>query len=175
MCTVGQALESFKHEYRCLVEIGLRVFCISGVSSSRLVEGNDLALHIHEGLTNSDPLPREGTLHTMVPIIFDYRDTPSSYRGMIVEYGISYGGIDDREEDVVPEEFRDSYHLSLHWDEEFAPEKYERLVDRCPELIHERLRCKTRMSRADMLNALAFGDFDRHKRTCKALRERRHL
>jgi hypothetical protein len=68
--------------------------------------------------------------------------------------------VDDEEEDFIP--------LEIHW----APEKFIAFVDSCSNEIREILE-NPNMTKEEMLDALAFGDFEKHKMQCEMWRIKR--
>ena len=88
------------------------------------------------------------------PFIFDRRSLPKSFMGLDVR-----GGTNENE---LPKEFQVYDQNSEYiW----AYQRFERYVDAHSDLIRRTLGDST-MSRADMLDALCFGNFEELKRDC---------
>ncbi|HAW51554.1 MAG TPA: hypothetical protein DCX54_04375, partial [Flavobacteriales bacterium] len=70
----------------------------------------------------------------------------------------------------LPEEFQiDREAVDWHKREYvWAPERFEKYVDRCGDEIKKALGDPD-MTREDMLNALCFGDFQKHKKKVNSL------
>jgi hypothetical protein len=125
-------------------------------------EGRDIAVHVLEGFKKEySHIPRlrikdrlgiyHGGIWVIIvehPFIFDYRKIPKRYFGIEIKGGPLMKN--------MPKEFqvRDS-EKEYVW----APERYEKFVDRCTDEIRKELGDMS-MSREEMLNALCpGGDF----------------
>lgn len=88
------------------------------------------------------------------PFIFDRTKLPCKFMGLALRDGTS--------EDELPIEFR-----NMHSDEEYiwAYQRFEDYVDAHADLIRETLE-NPKMTREEMLDALCFGDFNKHKELC---------
>ena len=87
------------------------------------------------------------------PFIFDNRLLPKKYEGLDIKSKIEGG---------LPKEFafnKDAVNKEYVW----APIKFEKYVDRCSEEIRKQFG-NPDMSRGEMLDALAFGNFEEHKK-----------
>lgn len=106
-----------------------------------------------EGLSMIDPKRKKHVIMVSKPFMFDNRLLPKSYEGLDIKAKI---------EGVLPKEFafkKDAAKKEYVW----APVKFEKYVDRCAEEIRRQFG-DPHMSRKDMLDALAFGNFEEHKR-----------
>ena len=90
-----------------------------------------------EGLSMIDPKRKKHVIMISKPFIFDNRQLPKTYEGLDIKAKIEGG---------LPKEF--------------LVKKY---VDRCTEEIRKQFG-NPLMSRQEMLDALAFGNFEEHKR-----------
>lgn len=87
------------------------------------------------------------------PFMFDNRQLPKTYEGLDIKAKI---------EGVLPKEFaikKDAVKKEYVW----APVKFEKYVDRCAEEIRAQFG-NPLMTRQEMLDALAFGNFEEHKK-----------
>jgi len=82
---------------------------------------------------------------------------PKTYEGLDIKAKIAGG---------LPEEFKSTKNNKPAY--VWAPQHFELFVDRCAPEIKERLG-NPKMSRKEMLDALAFGDFEAHKKKAKQL------
>lgn len=106
-----------------------------------------------EGLSMIDPKRKKHVIMVSKPFMFDNRQLPKTYEGLDIKSKI---------EGNLPKEFaikKDSNKKEYVW----APNKFEKYVDRCSEEIRKELG-NPAMSRQDMLDALAFGNFEEHKK-----------
>ncbi len=106
-----------------------------------------------EGLSMLDPKRKKQVIMVSKPFMFDNRQLPKTYEGLDIKAKI---------EGELPKEFafnKDAVKKEYVW----APMKFEKYVDRCSEEI--RKNCNNPdMSRQEMLDALAFGNFEEHKK-----------
>ena len=86
------------------------------------------------------------------PFLFDNRLLTKTYEGLDIKSKIEGG---------LPEEFKIDRE-ALTKDYLWAPNKFEKYVDRCSEDIKKQFG-NPNMSRTEMLDALAFGSFEDHK------------
>lgn len=106
-----------------------------------------------EGLSMIDPKRKKHVIMISKPFIFDNRQLPKTYEGLDIKGKI---------EGVLPKEFaitKDAVQKEYVW----APSRFEKYVDRCSEEIRKQFNNPT-MTRQDMLDALAFGNFEEHKK-----------
>lgn len=106
-----------------------------------------------EGLSMIDPKRKKHVIMISKPFIFDNRQLPKTYEGLDIKAKIEGG---------LPKEFlvkKDALKKEYVW----APIKFEKYVDRCTEEIRKQFG-NPLMSRQEMLDALAFGNFEEHKR-----------
>ena len=85
--------------------------------------------------------------------MFDNRLLPKTYEGLDIKAKI---------EGELPKEFafkKDAVKKEYVW----APTKFEKYVDRCSDEIRKQFG-NPDMSRQEMLDALAFGNFEEHKK-----------
>jgi len=108
------------------------------------------------GLKMSDPKRKKHVIDISRPLIFDNRLLPKTFEGLDVK-NIIHG--------ELPKEFSvdrtkpDWFKREYIW----APERFEKFVDRCSDDIKKQLGNKE-MTREEMLSAICFGDFQEHKR-----------
>ena len=105
-----------------------------------------------EGLTMIDPKRKKHVINISKPFLFDNRLLPKTYEGLDIKSKIEGG---------LPEEFKIDRE-ALTKDYLWAPNKFEKYVDRCSEDIKKQFG-NPNMSRTEMLDALAFGSFEDHK------------
>ncbi len=106
-----------------------------------------------EGLSMIDPKRKKHVIMVSKPFMFDNRQLPKVYEGLEIKAKI---------EGILPKEFafkKDAIKKEYVW----APSKFEKYVDRCAEEIRLQFG-NPDMTRQDMLDALAFGNFEEHKR-----------
>ncbi|MEQ8325207.1 MAG: hypothetical protein RIC15_08715 [Vicingaceae bacterium] len=129
-----RTLDHFKERYKHLQKKGLRI----------------------QGIKLVDPEKKTHVIEVSRPLIFDSRMIPDRYEGLKVKRRI-HG--------PLPDEFQiDREEVEWHKKEYiWAPERFERYVDRCADMIRKKLG-NPEMSREDMLDALCFGDFEEHKK-----------
>ena len=99
-----------------------------------------------------DPKRKKHVIMISKPFIFDNRQLPKTYEGLDIKAKIEGG---------LPKEFlvkKDAVKKEYVW----APIKFEKYVDRCTEEIRKQFG-NPLMSRQEMLDALAFGNFEEHK------------
>ncbi len=172
MPTVEEVIASFENAYPGLIRMGLRTYSVTAQQTPEVMEGDTLEARVTALHAHSDECPPNATLHVSVPLIFDHRMAPQVFGRCAVDYSVRFWSFEEDEADLVPQEFARGNDENLHWDEEFAPSNYEALVDRCPEKIRAKLN-QPNMTRSEMLDALAFGDFDAHRRECERLKAAR--
>ncbi len=111
-----------------------------------------------EGLNMIDPKRKKHVIMISKPFLFDNRSLPKSYEGLDVKSKI---------EGALPDEFKiDPTIQEYVW----APHKFETFVDRCSDQIKKKFN-NPLMTRGEMLDALAFGNFEDHKKKCVKLME----
>ena len=106
-----------------------------------------------EGLSMIDPKRKKHVIMISKPFLFDNRLLPKTYEGLDIKSKIEGG---------LPEEFKIEKEV-IKKDYLWAPMKFEKFVDRCSEDIKKQFN-NPNMSRAEMLDALAFGSFEDHKK-----------
>ena len=112
---------------------------------------------IIEGLAMVDPKKKKHVIKISRPLIFDNRLLPKRFEGLDVKTNIKLN-------DSMPKEF--SVDRSLpNWHKTqyiWAPERFQKYVDRCEKEIKAELNSPT-MSKEELLDALCFGNFEEHK------------
>lgn len=108
-----------------------------------------------EGLNMIDPKRKKHVIVISKPFVFDNRSLPKIYQGIEVKSKIEGG---------LPEEFKVEAGKGYVW----APNHFEKFVDRCSTEIRKKFN-NPEMSREEMLDALAFGNFEEHKKKCVQL------
>jgi hypothetical protein len=111
-----------------------------------------------EGLTMIDPKRKKHVINITKPFLFDNRLLPKTYEGLDIKSKIEGG---------LPEEFKIEKE-ALVKEYLWAPSKFEKYVDRCSEDIKKQFG-NPAMSRKEMLDALAFGNFEDHIKKSTAL------
>ena len=102
------------------------------------------------GLVMIDPKRKSHAIDVSRPLIFDSRLIPKKFEGLPVKSKI-YG--------ELPVEFNVNREKREYvW----APERFEKYVDRCGAEIKKMLN-NPAMNRNEMLSALCFGNFEEHK------------
>lgn len=129
-----QTLEHFKERYKHLEKKGLRIL----------------------GIKLVDPEKKTHVIEISRPLIFDSRLIPDRYEGLRIKRRI-HG--------ALPQEFQiDRDAVDWHKKEYvWAPERFEKYVDREAAKIRKKLG-DPNMSREDMLDAICFGNFQKHKK-----------
>ncbi|MEA3496959.1 MAG: hypothetical protein U9R42_13115 [Bacteroidota bacterium] len=126
-------LERFKIKYKYLIEKGMRVKSVSEINSEK----------------------RTKVILVSRPMIFDNRELPTRYEGLRLKV-IVHGRLPKEFNIRKPES--DGTRVDFIW----APERFEKFVDRCSDEIMETLK-KSDMSREEMLDAICFGNFKEHQ------------
>lgn len=108
-----------------------------------------------QGLSMVDPKRKKHVIMISKPFVFDNRKLPKVYDGLEVKSKI---------EGELPQEFKVDVKKEYIW----APQRFEQYVDRCADEIRKKFK-KPDMTRKEMLDALAFGSFDDHKKKCTQL------
>lgn len=103
-----------------------------------------------EGLSMVDPKRKKHVIMISKPFVFDNRKLPKIYDGLAIKSKI---------EGDLPIEFKVDERKEYIW----APQRFENYVDRCSDEIRKKLKNPV-MTREEMLDALAFGDFNEHKK-----------
>lgn len=106
-----------------------------------------------EGLSMIDPKRKKHVIMISKPFLFDNRQLPKTYEGLDIKSKI---------EGTLPEEFKIE-KSAVKKDYLWAPSKFEKFVDCCADDIKKQFG-NPNMSRAEMLDALAFGSFEDHKK-----------
>lgn len=179
---VSELLDKFKSDHSHLVEMGMRVMGL-GLAEyvATPIKGEELEVFISPVYAPEDNVPMTGVIQVHTPIIFDYTELPVSWEvehsgSYSINYAVdgeTWGNIPstvERSTVEVPKEFQGMDEL--HWDEGMAPWRYEALVDRCVDEIR-RIFGKPELSKDELLNALAFGDFKKHQRECEEMKLKR--
>lgn len=134
-----RTLDNFKERYKHLEKKGLRIL----------------------GIKLVDPEKKTHVIEISRPLIFDSRAIPDRYEGLKIKRRI-HG--------QLPVEFQidrdapDWHKKEYVW----APERFEKYVDKNADKIRKKLGDPS-MTREDMLDALCFGNFKKHKKKVQAL------
>lgn len=105
-----------------------------------------------EGMNMIDPKRKKHVIMVSKPFVFDNRALPKVYQGIEIKSKI---------EGTLPDEFKVETGKAYVW----APNNFEKFVDRCSNEIKKTFN-NPEMSRNEMLDALAFGNFEEHKKKC---------
>jgi hypothetical protein len=106
-----------------------------------------------EGLSMIDPKRKKHVIMISKPFLFDNRQLPKIYEGLEIKSKI---------EGNLPDEFKVD-KTAVKKEYLWAPNKFEKYVDRCSDEIRKQFG-NPNMSRKEMLDALAFGNFEEHKK-----------
>jgi hypothetical protein len=107
-----------------------------------------------EGLSMIDPKRKKHVIMVSKPFMFDNRQLPKTYEGLDIKSKI---------EGNLPKEFAINKTDSVKKEYVWAPNRFEKFVDRCSEEIRKQFG-NPGMTRREMLDALAFGNFEEHKK-----------
>ena len=113
------------------------------------------------GLAMTDPKKKTHVIQVSRPLIFDNRLLPKRFEGLDVKSKIQG---DLPQEFTINREQADWHKREYIW----APERFVKFVERCPEEIKGKLQNPT-MNKKDMLAALCFGNFEEHKQKTEKL------
>jgi hypothetical protein len=111
-----------------------------------------------EGLSMIDPKRKKHVIVVTKPFIFDNRELPKVFEGLEVKAKI---------QGDLPEEFRikpNRIGKEYIW----SPDRFEKFVNRCEEELKKKFG-NPKMTKKELLDALAFGNFDEHKKKCARL------
>jgi hypothetical protein len=108
-----------------------------------------------QGLSMIDPKRKKHVIMISKPFVFDNRKLPKVYDGLEIKSKI---------EGDLPTEFKVDVKQEYIW----APQRFEQYVDRCGDEIRKKFK-KPGMTRNEMLDALAFGNFAEHKKKSQQL------
>ncbi len=106
-----------------------------------------------EGLSMIDPKRKKHVILISKPFMFDNRQLPKIYEGLEIKAKI---------EGNLPKEFALPTKETTKKEYLWAPNKFEKYVDRCSDEIRAQFG-NPKMTRKEMLDALAFGNFEEHK------------
>ena len=110
-----------------------------------------------EGLAMVDVKKKKHVIKISRPLIFDNRLLPKKFEGLDVKTNIKLS--DDMPcEFLVDRSTPDWFKKQYIW----APERFEKYVERCEKEIKTQLNSPL-MSKAEVLDALCFGNFEEHK------------
>lgn len=156
---------AFKKDHADLFERGL-LFC--GIFFTPFSEQSE------DAEIDLDPVPGNDVITVMRPFIFDSRKTPVTYKGFKVSNQLRSPSEPQHENifghDHVPMEFVIDDDEVIYVEDAEAPLRYTTFVDRCEDDIRKALGDPS-MTRMDILDALAWGDFKRH---CENYRRIKH-
>jgi len=133
---MNEILKKFDKKYGHLRKKGLIIDVLEGIGSGYMV----------------------GVINISRPFVFDNRLIPEKFAGIPIKKRI-YG--------ELPSEFKikKANKNSQLKDYIWSPDRFERYVDRCAEEIQGELEIAD-MSRDEMLDALCFGNFEKHQQKC---------
>lgn len=100
-----------------------------------------------DGLAEIDSVRKYKVIKVSKPFIFDNREIPEKFEGIKLQKRIS---------GELPEEFKVDKERFI-----WAPDRYEKFVDRCGDEIKEALG-DDELTREDMLDAVCGGNFQAH-------------
>jgi hypothetical protein len=113
------------------------------------------------GLKMIDPKRKKHVIDISRPLLFDNRQLPKIFEGLDVKAVVSG---DLPVEFTIDRSKPDWQKKEYVW----APERFEKYVDRCGDEIKKKLG-DPKMTREDMLSALCFGDYKAHKEKTQLL------
>lgn len=112
-----------------------------------------------EGIQMIDPVKKKHAIVLTRPFIFDCRLLPKKYEGLEIKVRIK---------GQLPEEFKPK----KPGDYPFMPENFEKYVEKNLQTLRDCFQ-KPEMTKAELLDALAFGNFEEHKKNVQnILREK---
>lgn len=157
--------DAFLKDHAELFERGL-IFC--GIFFTPF---ND---HSEEAEIDMDPVPGNDVIDVMHAFIFDSRKIPETYKGFRVSNQRAMPS-EPQQDDIfepeyLPQEFVIGDDEVIYVEDAEAPLRYTTFVDRCEDDIRKALGDPA-MSRMDILDALAWGNFQRH---CDLYRRIKH-
>ncbi len=155
---------AFLKDHAELFERGL-IFC--GIFFTPFSE------HSEEAEIDLDPVPGNDVIDVMHTFIFDSRKIPETYKGFRVSNQRTT--CDDQQESIfrpnyLPEEFVIGDDEVIYVEDAEAPMRYTTFVDRCEDDLRKAFGDPS-MTRMDLLDALAWGNFQRH---CDLYRRIKH-
>ncbi|RME16103.1 MAG: hypothetical protein D6799_05335 [Bacteroidetes bacterium] len=103
-----------------------------------------------EGIQMIDPIKKKHAIVLTRPFIFDCRLLPKKYEGIEVKVRIK---------GELPEEFKPKKAS----DYPFMPENFEKFVAKNLQTLRKHFQ-KPEMTKEELLDALAFGNFEEHKK-----------
>jgi hypothetical protein len=116
-----------------------------------------------EGLAMVDPKKKKHVIKISRPLVFDNRLLPKRFEGLDIKTNIKLS-------EDMPVEFKvdrskpDWFKTQYIW----APERFEKFVNRCEKEIKEQLNAPE-LSKQELLDALCFGNYEEHKSKSKQL------
>ena len=110
-----------------------------------------------EGLSIVDVQKKKHVIKISRPLVFDNRLLPKRFEGLDVKTNIKLS-TEMPVEFLVDRSQPDWHKKEYIW----APERFEKYVNRCEDEIKEQLDCPE-SSKLEILDALCFGDFEQHK------------
>lgn len=116
-----------------------------------------------EGLAMVDPKKKKHVIKISRPLVFDNRLLPKKFEGLDIKTNIKLT-------EDMPMEFKvdrskpDWFKTQYIW----APERFEKFVNRCEKEIKEQLNAPE-LTKKEILDALCFGNYEEHKTKSKQL------
>lgn len=98
--------------------------------------------------------PNQFAISISVPLVFDNRSMPKEFMGLLVRSSTQM--------DELPEEFKD---LDPEKDYVWAYQRFEKYVENNEAAIRNKLN-NPNLTKREMLDALCFGNFEKHKENC---------
>jgi len=111
-----------------------------------------------EGLSLIDPKRKKHVIVVTRPFVFDSRLLPKVFEGLEIKAKI---------QGDLPPEFKispDKKGKEYIW----SPDRFEKFVNRCENDLKKNLGNES-MTKKEILDALAFGNFEEHKKKCLQL------
>ena len=170
---VDELICSFRNDFGNLEKQGMKII---GVFGTPQLDCNDtFSIGIGEQKEVGEVSPWSYHISVSHPFVFDNRKLPNFYKGFRVQNVMTakdnYTG--ENKANELPGEFKiDRNNEFIPHDEYWAPEKFIAFVERCEDEIRKKLDDPS-MTKKEMLDALAWGDFEKHKMQCKKWRIKR--
>lgn len=119
-----------------------------------------------EGLAIADVKKKKHVIKVSRPLVFDNRLLPKKFEGLDIKANIKLST-------EMPKEFAVDRSMP-DWNKKqymWAPERFEKFVNRCEKEIKATLDCPE-ITKKELLDALCFGDFEEHKhKTLQLIKE----
>lgn len=156
-------IEEFEEYYKHLIDLGLEVFGLFG--QREVSKGESLVIGLSQEITTGKFDHQTAHISVMIPFVFDYRILPKTFNGIEVRCAVKC--------DTIPYCF--SYleeEEGVPYDVYYAPDKFLDYVDNNIDEIRLKLK-RPDISKEEALDAICFGNFDKHVEKCEEIRIKR--